>query len=276
MNRADFENVLTYHGAKNELAPWIISHFPRHEIYVEPFGGSAAVLLQKERSALEVYNDLDDEVVNLFRVIRDEQSRDALCELLAFTPYAEREYEEAFAETSDDIERARRLVVRSRMGYGSRGPHVKTGFKRSGTTLSRNVAQFFARLPERVEKCAARFVGVEIECSPAVEVCERRDSKETLVYADPPYVETARNYFGAYKHEMTEREHVELATCLHALEAYVVISGYESDLYASLYADWEKKTRKTTGDSRVERVEVLWLNPRCARALEVPAGPLFA
>lgn len=111
--------ALRYHGGKWRLAPWIISHFPAHRVYVEPFGGGASVLLRKPRVEREVYNDLDEDVVNLFQVLRDAGRSGQLIELLRLTPFARTEFEDSYEPTSDPVERARRLVVRSYMGFGS-------------------------------------------------------------------------------------------------------------------------------------------------------------
>lgn len=117
---------LRYHGGKWRLSTWIISHFPEHRIYVEPFGGSAAVLLNKPRSFSEVYNDMDSDVFNYFRVIRDEESRNKLIDLLCLTPYSRDEFNLAYEPTTEPIEKARRLIVRAQMGFGTAGAVRKT------------------------------------------------------------------------------------------------------------------------------------------------------
>jgi hypothetical protein len=148
--------VLRWHGGKWKLAPWIISFFPSHRVYVEPFGGAASVLLRKERAYAEVYNDLDDDVVNLFRVLQNPEQGGALVRLLELTPFARTEFELGWDETDDHVEKARRLIIRAFMGFGSnahsdkgRG-HKTTGFRanssRSGTTP--------ARISRRPRSCA--------------------------------------------------------------------------------------------------------------------------
>ncbi|CAB5540684.1 DNA adenine methylase [Citrobacter werkmanii] len=113
--------AIRYHGGKFRLASWIISHFPDHRCYVEPFGGAASVLLKKKQSEAEVYNDLDGDVVNLFRVLRDPVSSQALIDACALTPYSRVEFRCAYEPTDDPIEKARRLIVRATMGFGSAG-----------------------------------------------------------------------------------------------------------------------------------------------------------
>jgi len=127
--------VLRYHGGKWRLAPWVIEHFPYHKVYVEPFGGAASVLMQKERAYAEVYNDLDGEIVNVFRVLRKPEQAERLAYLLAFTPYAREEFVLSYEPSDEPIEQARRTIVRSYMGYSSDAATrtVKTGFKSDAT-----------------------------------------------------------------------------------------------------------------------------------------------
>ncbi|MDX3744916.1 DNA adenine methylase, partial [Pseudomonas sp.] len=113
--------VIRYHGSKFRLASWVTQYFPRHTCYVEPFGGAAGVLMQKPRSYAEVYNDLDGDVVNLFRVLQDPQARAALFEAVVLTPYARQEFERAWEPAEHPVERARRTIIRAQMGFGSAG-----------------------------------------------------------------------------------------------------------------------------------------------------------
>lgn len=130
--------VLRYHGGKWRLASWIISHFPAHRVYVEPFGGAASVLMQKPRSYAEVYNDLDGEIVNVFRVLQCPEKRARLCEMLHFTPYARAEFMLAWEPTDDPVEAARRVIIRAQMGFGSAGAtRGTTGFRANARTKNR-------------------------------------------------------------------------------------------------------------------------------------------
>ena len=130
--------ALRWHGGKWRLAPWIIEHFGRHRVYVEPFGGGGNVLIRKPRSYAEIYNDLDGDAVNFFRVLRDPIQSSRLIELLKLTPFSREDFALAYNRSDDPVERARRLVARSFMGFGSNGHNRCTGFRansnRSGTT----------------------------------------------------------------------------------------------------------------------------------------------
>jgi DNA adenine methylase len=179
--------ALRYHGAKFRIAPWVLRHFPAHTCYVEPFGGAAGVLLQKERSYAEVYNDLDSEMANFFRVLRDPAQRSALTELLVLTPYAREEFELAWEAVDEPVERARRLCIRAQMGFGSAGAtRGVTGF-RIDTKREYGTAQhLWAEYPDTIAAVGSRFVGVLIENRPALEVMAAHDAPTTLHFVDPP------------------------------------------------------------------------------------------
>lgn len=259
--------IMRWHGGKWLLAPWIIQHLPPHRVYVEPFGGAASVLLRKPRSYSEVYNDLDGEVVNLFRVARD--NGDELRDRLEMTPFSRDEFELSYEPTGDTIEQARRTVVRSFMGFGSNSHNQATGFRansnRSGTTPShdwRNYPEAFAAVIDRLR-------GVVIENRDAAKVMRAHDGDQTLHYVDPPYVASTRDRGGDYRHEMTDEDHEALAEVLHGLKGAVVLSGYGCELYDGLYRDWIRVEKNSLADGARKRVEVLWLSPRC------PSNDLF-
>lgn len=257
--------ILRYHGGKWKLASWIIGFFSPHRVYTEVYGGGGSVLLRKERSHTEVYNDLDAEVVNVFRVLRDDEKAAELIRLLTLTPYSRDEYMSSYQIEGDCIARAWATVVRSFMGYGNVAVTSKSGF-RSGSRLSgASAASDWARLPQSLEAIVERLRGVMIENRPAVDVLNRYDSQATLHYVDPPYVRSTRSGRGTggkvYRHEMTDDDHKDLASILHGLSGMVVLSGYSSPLYDDLYGDWECVSQSTRADSGGERIEVLWLNP---------------
>lgn len=256
--------ALRYHGGKWRLAPWIISNFPPHRVYVEPFGGGASVLLRKPRSYAEVYNDLDGEVVNLFRILRDSDGAKELKEQVALTPYSRYEHIAAYEYSNDPIEMARRLLVRSFMGHGSNGINRKTGFRSNVTRGGGIPVHNWADFPSVIPDLSARMAGVIIENRPAAEVIAGYDAEDVLFYVDPPYVHETRGGNGAYRHEMTDDQHRELAAVLHEVRGMVIVSGYPCVLYDNeLYADWTRVERKSSADDHTERTEVLWMNAAC-------------
>ena len=257
--------ILRYHGGKWMLAPWIISHFPEHRTYVEPFGGAGSVLLQKPRTYSEVYNDLDGEIVNLFRVVRDNGA--ALIEKLSMTPFAREEFKLSYKPAEDPLEQARRTVVRSFRGFGSAAASgAATGFRanssRSGTTPAHDWAHFPAEMLAIIE----RLRGVVIEHRDGAEAILQHDAEDTLHYVDPPYPFSTRRIGNpyckkGYRHEMADAQHEQLAEILHGLRGMVVVSGYRCDLYDRLFAGWRMHERIAHADGARRRTEVLWISP---------------
>ncbi len=272
--------VLRWHGGKWLLAPWIISHFPPHRTYVEPFGGAASILLRKKRTYAEVYNDLDEEVVNLFRVLQSEATATRLLKLLEMTPFARSEFELAWDQADDPTERARRLIIRSFMGFGSnahsdmgRG-HKTTGFRASSSRSGTTPAHDWKNYPDCLPAIIARLRGVIIERRPAIAVMQQHDSVSTLHYVDPPYLPETRNRKNPYdpkhqyRHELTVDDHRELLDSLRGLRGNVVLSGYPSGLYDEALSGWMRVEREALADGARPRTEVLWINPVAAAALD--------
>lgn len=261
--------LLRYHGGKWRLAPWILQHLPAHRTYVEPFGGGASVLLQKPRSYAEVYNDLDGEAVNLFRVVRERGEELAqACEL---TPFARAEFADSYLPASDPLEQARRTLVRSMMGFGSAGSSgQQTGFRTyTGDNRRGTPQRDWMTHPEAVRAVVQRLRGVVIENRDAADVMRQHDGDQTLHYVDPPYVHSTRGMRArapAYRHEMTDEQHRELAQVLYSLRGMVVVSGYRCDLYDELFAGWQRIDAAAHADGARDRVESLWLSSRCPQS----------
>lgn len=273
--------VVRYHGGKFRLAPWIISHFPPHRIYTEAFGGAAGVLIQKPRCHGEVYNDLDGDVCNLFEVIRDPVLRDRLVHDLVMTPYARAEFDRAWLPAADPVERARRLVVRAMMGFGSAGATKgSTGFRIDTKREYETAQHIWAMYPANLAAVGARLQGVLVENRPAIEVIQGHDSPETLHYVDPPYLHHTRNKRsraegGSYKHELTDDDHLELLAALRGVTGMVVLSGYPNALYDDNLPGWERRStsaRISAGRGSGIKDEVLWLNPACMAGLNGAHG----
>ncbi|HEY4136475.1 MAG TPA: DNA adenine methylase [Alphaproteobacteria bacterium] len=269
--------ALRWHGGKWVLAPWIIANFPTHRVYVEPFGGGGSVLLRKARAYAEVYNDLDGEAVNLFRILRAPNEAARLIELLRLTPFARAEFEGAYALAEDPVERARRLVIRSFMGFGSDGFNRanKTGFRASSGRSGTTPAHDWANYPGCLAAVVSRLAGVILENKDACAVMAQHDGPSTLHYVDPPYLPETRSMksshrFHAYVHEMDEAAHGELLGFLRCLKGIVVLSGYPSALYDVALDGWRRIERKALADGARERTEVLWINRPPARG-----GTLF-
>lgn len=257
-----------WYGGKYSHLNWLLPLLPQATHYCEPFGGSAAVLLNRGPSPVETYNDLDGDLVNFFRVLREQ--KDALIEAIGLTPFSREEFELAIETTPEtpisDVERARRFFVRARQ--------VRTGLAQTASagrwahcllTSRAGMAGAVSRWLGSVEglsEIAQRLLRVQIEHAPALEIIRRYDSTETLFYCDPPYVHETRGDSKAYAYEMTDSEHRALAEALHQVEGKVALSGYDSPLMDELYGDWHKITAppRTVHSVKQTRVEVLWTN----------------
>lgn len=271
--------ALRFYGGKASIAPWIINHFPPHAAYVEPFGGGASVLLKKPPAPLETYNDLDRAIVTFFRVLRDQP--DALIRAIQLTPFARAEMDGSDVDDSTitDLERARRVYVRSgqcQHGLPARG---QMGWRFDVGALTGNGTNIkMWNKTEHLYAVAARLKAVQIECWPAAKVIARHaDQPDTLFYVDPPYVPATRGARWAkvgYDREMTDADHEALAAQLHAVSGMVVLSGYHSPLYDRLYGDWTRSERTSRTQAGKRATEVVWRNPAAvARAND--ALPLF-
>lgn len=264
--------ILRYHGGKWLLAEWIISHFPAHRIYVEPFGGAGSVLLRKSRTYGEIYNDLDGEIVNLFRIVRERG--DELIDVLKVTPFARKEFEQSYLSSPNYLEQARRTVVRSFMGFGSASASgAKTGFRSNSNRSNTTPAHDWANFPETLRLVIERLSGVVIECRDAADVMRQHDSAETLHYADPPYVLDTRSMANpyckkGYRFEMTDSQHRDLSVVLRGLKGFVVLSGYRHPLYEEIYQGWTSVDRKAMADGARARTETLWLNSAAVDAMD--------
>jgi len=261
---------MRFHGAKFLLAPWIISQFPLHRVYAEPYGGAAGVLLRKPRSFAEVYNDLDSEIVNVFRVLRDPARAARLKKLLTLTPYSRDEFDLSYRRTRNSVEQARRTIFRSQAAFSSDGATrpCRSGFRTNRHDANASEAVTWANLAQYVDLFVERLRGVIIENRPALELFPRHDRPDTLWYVDPPYVRSVRTAMRdgkrAYRHEMSDQDHRDLAGALHELKGLVILSGYNCPLYEELYADWVRIDRVTNADGcggARRRVESIWLSP---------------
>lgn len=266
--------ALRWHGGKWLLAPWIISHFPRHRIYVEPFGGAWSVGLRKPRCYAEIWNDLDDELVNYFGVLRDPALAAQLIGALRLTPFAREEFNRAYEMADDPVERARRLVIRAFMGHGSDGAsgQYRTGFRSNSNRSGTTPAHDWVNLPDCLDLVAQRVAGVVIESRPAIDVMAKHDGPDTLHYVDPPYLPETRaranrraDNGGVYRHELTVEQHGELLEFLVTLKGKVILSGYPSDLYDERLPGWLRIERPALKDGAASATEVLWINPAAMR-----------
>ena len=258
-----------WYGGKYSHLKWLLPLLPRSHHYCEPFGGSAAVLINRDPSPVETYNDIDGELVNFFRVLRDE--KDELLYAIAMTPFSREEFRLAIESNGrgsglTDVERARRFFVRARQVRTGLAQTASVGrwahcIKTSRAGMAGAVSRWLGSV-EGLDWTATRLLRVQIEHDDAMAVINRYDTAQTLFYCDPPYPHQSRGDSNAYQYEMDDQDHIELAMLLSSVDGMVAVSGYHCDLMDKLYAGWtvhEEGSRKVHSVKQ-DRVEVLWTN----------------
>lgn len=242
------------------MADWIVANMPKHKTYLEPFFGSGAVLFKKTPSPIETVNDLDENVTNLFRLVRD--FPEELARKISQTPYSRKEYDMSLdgLVPIDDFEKARLFLVQCWQGHGFRTNGYKVGWKNDvqGREKAYALSNWY-RLPDWILQTTERLRQVQIECRPSLEVIKRHRYQNVLIYADPPYVLSTRTA-KQYKCEMTDQDHIELLDALEDHPGPVLLSGYACELYDSRLTHWTRKTAKSFAEHGLEREEVLWVN----------------
>lgn len=256
-----------WYGGKFSHLEWLLPLLPYTHHYCEPFGGSAAVLLNRMPSPVETYNDIDGEVVNFFRVFREQ--REKLIEAIGLTPFSREELSSAVSQPTNglsDLERARRFFVRARQARTGLAQTASEGRWATCRNTSRAgmggaVSRWLGSV-EGLPEIAERLLRVQIENRPAIEVVSQYDSEQTLFYCDPPYPHESRGDENAYRYEMSTAQHEELSTALTRVKGLVAISGYHCRLMEELYQGWRcvEAPTKLCHSVKEARQEVLWLN----------------
>lgn len=273
-----------WYGGKFSHLNWLLPQLPNSQHYCEPFAGSGAVLLNRDPSPVETYNDIDGEVVNFFKVLREK--KDALIEQISLTPFSREEFGIACELDPDltDLERARRFYIRARQ--------VRTGLAQTASIgrwanckntsragMSGVVSRWLGGV-EQLEFIAERLLRVQIENRPAIDVIKLYDSKETLFYCDPPYIHETRGDTKSYGFEMSNYDHKELAETLNSIEGFAAISNYDCELMEELYpiSKWKKiyGPEKTIHSTKDIRQEVLWVNYDIEELISKNGYSLFA
>lgn len=253
---SDITALLKYPGGKWRIADWIISHFPPHKVYLEPFFGGGGVFFRKEPSYLETINDISGDIVNLFRVCRERP--EDLARALEFTPWSRDEYRNCYEIEGDEIERARRTLVRHHQSFGTTNSNLNT-WRNSQTYNSPRCAAQWNQLPETVLKICNRLKEAQIENTDALTLIERYNNSDTLIYLDPPYLQSLRKR-NMYKYEMTEKQHIELLELIRTSSSNICLSAYDSELYNEYLKDWYTAEKKTTAQMGKHRTEKLYMN----------------
>ena len=247
--------LLNVAGAKARIAPWIVSHLPPHQIYVEPFGGSGAVLMAKPPAKMEVFNDADGGLVHFFQVLAAEpQNLIARVDGLLYSPWRDSR------PSTDPVELEARFFLHNNTTWpvanGNSFRRQRYPDKKSKT--GRSVAVIFQQRKTLLAQAAARIRHVIFEHGDALKLIARYDGADVLFYIDPPYYGERRSHL--YNHEMMdESSHRRLAALVHNVRAAVIVSGYASELYKELYGDWQVVVGHAQTNAKDLRQECLWI-----------------
>lgn len=256
----DIRQVLKYPGSKWNLSRKLVKMIPEHHTYCEPYAGSMALLFTKDPSPIEVVNDLDSDVVNLFQCIQQDSER--LARLVMTTPYSREVYDSQFSGSgyASRYQRAAGFLIKCWQGHGFRISGEKVGWKNDVQGRERAYALWnWYRLPEWIIEVAERLRMVQIEHRPALEVIWRFDYDNVFMYLDPPYLLKTRSA-KQYAHEMTENDHKELLENITQSKAKIMISGYASELYDNVLEGWKRMEFCGTAEHHGKRTKVVWMN----------------
>ena len=252
------KQVLKYPGAKNRMASFIVSNIPNHEVYIEPFFGSGAVFFNKEECPIEIINDIDDDIYNYFSVLRNKPNE--LIDLLHFTTYSRKEYDEAFLidDKTTDVEKARKFLVRCFMGFGASNRY-KNGFRTSQQSTSPRVTKIWNEFPERIKEASFRLKNAQIEHLDYKEILARYNTPDCFFYIDPPYLTNQRKKC-IYKHEIDTSEHKRMLELIVNHPGRFLISSYENTLYNSYLKGWNKKLYINQVEGGLLKTECIYAN----------------
>ena len=250
------KSVLKYPGSKWRISDWIISHFPEHKVYCEPFFGSGAVFFNKPPSYIESVNDIDGNIVNLFRVCRD--FPEELARRIELTPFAREEFEDCYERLDDPIEQARRTLVRYHQSFGTSNSNKKS-WRNVQTYGGPRTATMWNYLPGRISEVCERLKEAQIENIDAIELIRRYNDENTLIYCDPPYLQSIRKK-NMYACETPDEYHIKLLEVLKESKSKIVLSGYDNPLYNDALAEWNTGEKQTTAQMGLPRTEKIWFN----------------
>lgn len=258
--------AVRYYGGKWKIAPWIISHFPQYDVYVEPFAGALGVLLQKRPAKIEYANDLNRDVIDFFDILRGR--REEFIEALRLTPFSRYElFERAWKQSDDPFENARRFYIRAWQSWAGAVAQNRSGWRTEKARTSwKTIMQGWNNV-SHLWDVVDRLKLVRLECDDALRVIVRYDGPDTLFYVDPPYLESSRSRRWskvAYQYECTDDYHQELLTILLKAKGMIVLSGYDTEMYRSMLGGWVQRSVSSRTMSKRNHEELIWLNPAVA------------
>ena len=248
--------ILKYPGSKWRISDWILSFFPEHKVYCEPFFGSGALFFRKKPSYIETINDINGDIVNLFRVCREFPQE--LATAINLTPFAREEFNDCYEKSDNPIEQARKTLVRYHQSFGTCNAS-KNSWRNVQTYGGPRCATMWNFLPGTIVDCCERLKDAQIENIDGIELIKRYNDPKTLIYCDPPYMQSLRKK-NMYRCEMDNDKHIELLEAIRNTKSMVIISGYDNELYNDYLKEWVTAEKETTAQMGKHRVEKLWMN----------------
>jgi len=271
---------IPWYGGKYELAQKLIPFIPKHHSYIEVFAGGAGVFWAKDRSEMEVLNDLDSGLVNFYRVVRNPLKFAQFRSLVEMCPYSREEFnhcKKTWRGCDDDIDRAARWFVVARQSFNAVfGGSWKRETKRSARGMCAEVSSYLSAV-EKLPEIHERLTGVQVENRDFRKVLLEYDSQDAVFYLDPPYIKDTRRAPKVYEHEMTDDDHYDMVGLLLGLKGKAILSGYAHPIYGPLECagwkriDYEVNCRtavkaisqsgvdKETARKKMARTETVWL-----------------
>lgn len=255
---------IVWFGGKGNHTGKLLPHFPNHHCYVECFGGGASLLLAKDPASVEVYNDLNSDLVDFFRILQrpdDFERFQFKCESTLYSRETFEEYCDTWEYQEDAVEKAYQWFCIARMSYNG-----LVGIKSWSTASQRNRAQAWRDTVDMLPEIVYRLRRVQIDNDEWETILDRYDSADTFFYLDPPYVQSTRKS-GGYKHEMDDADHERLVERIKCLDGKVLLSGYINPIYEKL--GWERTDYETTcysahnkssNGKKYKRIESVWYN----------------
>lgn len=291
----NLRSPIRYYGGKGMMVTKLIKLLPPHKIYVEPFGGGASLLFAKPPSPVEVYNDINSDLVNFFRVLRDENKFKKLYQLVCLTPYSREEFycaRDTLNQTQDETEKAYKFFILARMSFSGEFKNWAFSVVASNRNMAMSVNGYLSSI-EMLPEVSRRLMRVQIENLDFRKIFKIYDTPDTLFYCDPPYIPEIRKNTKAYKFEMTVQDHEELVEILLKIKGKALLSGYKNGIYEKLEKEgWERIDYKTACHAagktkssgilgkgsaliRVPRIESVWVSPGCFTLLKNENGEFF-
>lgn len=267
------KSPINWYGGKYYMKKTIVELFPKHKTYIEGFGGAGHILLYKEPSEIEVYNDLNEGLYLFFKLLRNDETRDKLIAKIQLTPYSRREFYECrdnWSKQESEIEKARMFYIKTMQSFSGVGTSWSYSKNKSRRGISQAVSKFLGNVDENMLDVVDRLREIQIENLDIIDLLDKYDSKDSLFYLDPPYIAETRISEKVYDKEMPLEKHEELIDKLLNIKGKVVLSGYDNDTYNKLtdngwkkinIGDYKNRCREDNNGLKTKtKEEYVWIN----------------